>query len=482
VLGLYRRGELVNAIIRTLESIRAGIPSDTTKARFDRIFRPDGSWTVDLHDAALVWARTQRADISWKSAEKALRQSGWVARGDTAGDPETVPRALYALRVLAANDSIGFAAALADLRSAEPTSADAVRLLLQGYAEAQRWYAEAIGFFLTEPWAVRAGRAYSIGDLVREDGQRVRPSPADSLELTPEIRTRLFGYPQALPRYGVPPRLFERLLGAGNETAREWLRQHGSPALLRTLHRLPSGDTTLTLLQVGMETVRVSSVPRQAMENLNGFLEPGDLIAIDPGYSPLLALGAVVHEWQHLFFRRLQLDEFVARHPQRGVSIVRLPGVHPYLAEGLAEWSAERILEPLVARWPLLGLGELEKRAGLARENAEDQHALGYALVRELAGVLGDPAITTRVLLRYAEDPGGIDAEPALRKAWWSYRSDRDYVFAAPARRVLVPEVTFTIEDGYPDVVSTRILVPAGTPPSRATRRTGHESRTDRIP
>jgi hypothetical protein len=33
-------------------------------------------------------------------------------------------------------------------------------------------------------------------------------------------------------------------------------------------------------------------------------------------------------------------------------------------------------------------------------------------------------------------------------------------VFAAPASRVLIPETTFTIEDGYPDVVATRILVP----------------------
>jgi hypothetical protein len=27
---------------------------------------------------------------------------------------------------------------------------------------------------------------------------------------------------------------------------------------------------------------------------------------------------------------------------------------------------------------------------------------------------------------------------------------------------VLIPEVTFTIDDGFPDVVATRILVPTG--------------------
>jgi hypothetical protein len=459
VMGLYRRAELMGAISRTLESIRAAIPSDTTRARFDRIFRSRGSWIIDLHDAALSWARSQDGAVSWESAQRALEQSGWIVRGDTAGGPERVPRALYGLRVLAANDSGGFAAVRADLRSTDPSSAAAVNLLLQGYVEAQRWYAEAIEFFLTEPWADCGGRGCSIADLVRDDWRRVRNSPADSADIIPAIRTRLFGYPQAVPHYGVPPILFRRLVGAENETARQWLQQNGAPALLKTLHRLPGSDTSLVLLQIGTEAVRISSVPRQAEENLNGFLEPADIIAIDPGYSPLLALGAVVHEWQHLVFRRLQLDDFVARQEHTG-PMVRLPGVHPYVAEGFAEWSAERILGSLIDRWPLLGLGELEKRAGLARENADDQHPLGYVLVRQLAAVLHDPAVTTRVLLRHAEDPSGIGAEPALRSAWRPYRKARDYVFAAPTRRVLIPEITFTIEDGYPDVVATRILVP----------------------
>jgi hypothetical protein len=263
-----------------------------------------------------------------------------------------------------------------------------------------------------------------------------------------------------VPHYGVPRSLFDRLVKLDNELAGEWLERHGPAALLKALRRLPAGDTSLTLLQFGRETVRLTSLPRQSRESLNGFLEPRDLLAIDPGYSPLLALGAVVHEWQHLAFRQLQLEEFAAGLPAQLPSIVGLPGIHPYVAEGFAEWSAERILAPLVARWPLLGLGELEKRAGLARENADDQHPLGYALVRELATVLGTPALTSRMLLRYAEDPAGIEMEPRLRVAWRKHRDADDYVFAGGGRRVLIPEVTFTIEDGYPDVIASRILVP----------------------
>ncbi len=58
-MGLYRRQELTSAAARTLDAIRSSIPGDTTRARFDRIFRPRGNWIVDLHDAALAWAQTR---------------------------------------------------------------------------------------------------------------------------------------------------------------------------------------------------------------------------------------------------------------------------------------------------------------------------------------------------------------------------------------------------------------------------------------
>jgi hypothetical protein len=201
-------------------------------------------------------------------------------------------------------------------------------------------------------------------------------------------------------------------------------------------------------------------VPGQARESLNGFLEPRDAIAIDPGYSPLLALGAVVHEWQHLIFRRRQLRALVAGYAEANSPSVELPGIQPYLAEGFAEWSTERILVPLVTRWPLLGLGELEKRAGLAHIGTDDPHTLGYALVRALAGALPNPSVTTDLLLKYADHPSGVVAEPLLRRAWGKYRGTPDRNLATPGHRLLIPEVTFTIEDGFPDIIATRILIP----------------------
>jgi hypothetical protein len=381
----------------------------------------------------------------------------WLNTSDSLAE-EAVPRALYGLTVLAATDSAAFRVVRSQLWRADSVSAAAVLLLLAGYSESQDWVVKALGFFLTQPWVPDGGRGHSLADYVRDDWRRVGNSAED--QGLPEIRARLFGHPQAVPHYGVPPALFRRLVRADNASARNWLELHGEARLLRTLSWLPPGDTSLVLLQVGSESIRLTTVPRQSRESLNGFLEPEDAIAIDPGYSPLLALGTVVHEWQHLLFRRRQLEDFTRKLPAREAAVVELPGIEPYLAEGFAEWSTERILAPLVARWPLLALGELEKRAGLAGEDTEEQHTIGYALVRALALELPDPAAATKLLLRNATHPYNLGTERALRRAWRGYSGKPDRVFRVPASKILVPEVTFTIEDGFPEVIGSRILIP----------------------
>lgn len=461
VMGLYSRSEMLSAQRRTLEAIRQGIPSETTRAHFDRIFRPRGEWIIDIHDAALAWARTHMPGLSWESARRGLTAANWMPRNDSRSSSEALPGALYGLTVLAASDSAAFAAVKADLWHADSVSAVTVLTLLSGYDESRRWYAEALGFFLSQPW-VPNGAGRSIGDYVREAWSSESHPPGKSDFELPEVQTRWFGYPQAVPRYGIPQTLFQRLVKNHNESATEWLEHHGQPGLLHTLHRLPTGDTSLslTLLRTGSESFRLTTVPRQARESLNGFLEPRDAIAIDPGYSPLLALGAVVHEWQHLIFRRRQLQTFAVGYAAASSPSVELPGIQPYLAEGFAEWSTERILVPLVTRWPLLGLGELQKRAGLARTGTDDPHTMGYALVRALAEALPNPSVTTDLLLKYADHPSGVVTEPLLRRAWGKYRGTPDRNLAMPAHRALIPEVTFTIEDGFPDIIATRILIP----------------------
>jgi hypothetical protein len=114
----------------------------------------------------------------------------------------------------------------------------------------------------------------------------------------------------------------------------------------------------------------------------------------------------------------------------------------------------------LAERWPLLSLGELEKRADMVQQGTDEQHALGYALVQALAMQLPDPAEVTSLLLQHAEHPSRILAHPSIRKAWSKYRDGPDRTLPGPTYGTLIPEVTFTLEDGFPDVVSTRIRLP----------------------
>jgi len=460
VMGLYHRAELLEASRRTLEAIREAIPSDSTRARFDAIFRSHGQWVVDLHEAALAWVRSRNPAIHWADAWRSLAAAHWVDPSDSSIAQEAIPRALYGLALLSETDSAAFSDARAGLWRADSSSAMPVFALLQGYAAARQWYAAALGFFLNQPW-IPDGGGRSVRDLVNDEWRHVLAS--DTAVPIPAIEPHWFGYPQAVPHYGVPPRLFARLVRAENPTGTEWLRRQGQAGLLRSLRSLPQGDSTLVLLQTSSETLRLTTVSRQARESLNGFLEPQDAIAIDPGYSPLLGLGAVVHEWQHLLFRRCQLERYADGLGHRDTRIVRLPAVEPHLAEGFAEWSAERILDPVVRRWPLIGLGELEKRAGLVQAHSDDQHALGYALVRALAAALPQLELTTELLLRYADAPAGLLNEPKLRKAWSQYHGGSQVAAGAASPRILMPEVTFTIEDGVPDVESTRILLPPGS-------------------
>ena len=274
-------------------------------------FAPRGNWIVDLHDAALAWAQTRSPGMTWSKAIPALTAVRWLDPKDSLIS-EAVPRAIYGLMLLATTDSTALAAIESDMIKADAVSAEAVRLLLGGYAEGRRWYADALGFFVTQPWIPDGAQGQSLAGLVqREWGLLTGTSTL--VGKVPAIRPHLFGYPQAVPQYGVPAELFRRLIVPENGIAHVWLQRHGQTALLRTLRWLPPGDTSLVVLQAGSESIRLTTAPRQSRESLNGFLEPADAIAIDPGYSPLLALGAVVHEWQHLLFRRNQLQSFAQR-------------------------------------------------------------------------------------------------------------------------------------------------------------------------
>ena len=88
------------------------------------------------------------------------------------------------------------------------------------------------------------------------------------------------------------------------------------------------------------------------------------------------------------------------------------------------------------------------------------------ALSRALAG--NDTAVVS-LLTRAAVPPGAaiVVADPRVRHAWNGFLEVPDRTSQAPSRRALVPELTFTIEDDFPDLVRTRVVTPQSGPRRR---------------
>ena len=448
-MGTAFREETRAAVARTLAAMHAQIPTPAVRTRFDRLFRPRGEWLVDLHDAALALARAGSPDLDIASAGAGLAAIGW----QPAGVPpiEAIPIALYRLHALRSSDSSAYALLMEAMRKSAPASANAVGSMLGAYEAAEAWHGAALRFLLAERWIAGPQGSQSIAELM----QRSWADRIDSV-IVPEIGQRLFRYPQAVPRYGVPGGLFPRLVQEENLSARQWMQRHTGAGLLEALRHLETSFGASAVLEAPAETLRITSVREQAAHSANGFLEPRDAILVDPGYVPLLALGAVVHEWQHLLEERRRRLALVGA---TGEMLV-LPAIDPFIAEGVAERSTELLLAPIVAQFPLVGMAEVEKRTRLAAVSRDEHHVLGYAMIRALEAAAGSPARLRELIELAGNDPSAAARSPELTAAWRSHERAADLRLDAPSRRVLVPETTFTVEDRYPDVLETRILTP----------------------
>jgi hypothetical protein len=439
-MGLYRREEMVQAAVKVLEQVRQGIARDTLAARFDYLFRPAGTWQVDIHDVALARARRALRTVTWESARPALAAAGLLP-GNSPPELATIPLTLYRLYALRTSDSLAYHATLLQMLTPDPPeSRNAVLALLEGYESASQWYVAALRLLLEQP-VFESGT--SIADRVATFWRR----PVT----VPEIQARIYGYPEGAARVGADSLLLRRLVQPLNAPAEEWWSRHRTPDLLTALHRLPppSGHTYLDLPG---QRYRITSVGQAAAESFSGFLEPRDLILLDPSYEPLLALGTLVHEWQHVLHEHLRDSAGVL--PAAGGS-VRLTQLDPFLAEGLAEWASEQILLPLSERYPLLRLGEVEKRMSLVDD---DPHVLGYAMVRTVSMVLRDHHGTVALLLKAGTDPALVLRDPRVVSAWRGLN--------APDRNIprrggvnLVPETSFQLIDEEPDVLETHIRI-----------------------
>ena len=458
VLGLNQRAEVLAAVQHTLEQLRAVLPADTARAQFDAIFRPGGNWRLDLHGAALDIARLRSRRLQWDDVVPALVATGSI--GDSSAAAAAVPRAMERLLMLRRADSTAVARLLATAAATAPVSARSLGILLAAYPEAEDWHREALAFLLRARWITQDGALRSPTEVVRAAWLAIMPGDSARTRATPAIGSHLFGQPQAVPRYGVSAASMARLVTPLNSSGGRWLDRHGSSEMIAMLHLLEAPGSGELLVARADEALRVVSVKQRAGESTSGFLEQQEVIAVEPSYIPVLALGAVLHEWGHLLAEGWRFDQAVLAAADSGE--VPLPGVNPWLVEGIAETWTDLVLAPIVSRLPLFGLAEAEKRVRL-QGNELDPHVTGYLVARAAIGAAGTRGTAAPASIRHlieAGDPARMAADPLFAGTFRDPGDVAPLIIPAPSRRFLVPESIFTVDTRFPDPVSTVIRMP----------------------
>lgn len=447
-LGVLNRSVTIDAERATLMAIERGITDPAVHRRFVALFHPAGNWIVDLHDAAL-----RSASIAQPTFELGLVRPALQAMGEPGADTastEHLLTAVYRLLQLGTTDSAAFVALLQNAGPGIDPSRKALLTLLDGYQSALGWHAAALTFLLTDSWLPAGLPGHSVADLVRGLG-------IGFADAAPAIRPRLLGYVQAFPHVRLPDNWIDSLVRAENPNAHEWLIRHGRSDLLLVLHHLPAAvDTGAVIAEAGTE-YRLSTVGREARMREAGFLEPADEIVTEAGLSPLLSVQTAVHEWIHILHEHAREKTGRAWRMSPSGSAHYQP-VTPVLAEGFAEWEAERAMAPLLTTFPLLGIFETEKRSAMAAESPDDPHLVGYRLVGGVAGRLGEPGVI-RLFVQRATDPDELARAPELKLARPPSARSRGGSSVIAARSVL-PETRFTVDDTYPQVIGVRIVVP----------------------
>jgi hypothetical protein len=230
--------------------------------------------------------------------------------------------------------------------------------------------------------------------------------------------------------------------------------------LTTVLHLLESSARSDLFVARHDERLRVVSVKQRAEESMSGFLERQEAVAVEPSYIPLLALGAVLHEWGHLLAEGWRFDQAVLAAPDSGEVV--LPGLNPWLVEGIAEVWTDLVLDPIVSRWPLIGVAEAEKRVRLAGSEL-DPHVTGYLMARAAIRAAAMKGTAAPVAIRHlieAGGPAGVLEDPLFASGLRDPENVVPLIIPAPSRRFLVPETTFTVDTRFPDLVSTTIRTP----------------------
>ena len=433
----------VRVAARALLSRIAAGPAGTPE--FLRLFRDGSGWKLDLHDAALAEARHYLYAFRLDQAADGLRQLGELGeRRDSAAVRESAWR----LWCRAGTDSAQVFTGIDSLSHRAPEAASAVRALLAGYDDAARWWRDALRWLLLHAWV-----ATSRGD--RSPAQLVAAFwGVDSMPLPDIVATR-FGDAAAMPVAGaasIGPYLFR----PRNASAREWLAGEGMQQAFASWLPIRWGESPLTVVIRG-DAETVVSPWAQAEARPAGFFGPRDAVRIDPGIIPVVAVAVFVHEWHHLVAARRRLR---GPHPAAltddGTEL-RLRELDPWLAEGFAEWATDESLRPGRPALSLLLFSQAVKR--LAAQDSTDPHLLGYRLVRAAAARTTTSSLRDR-LVAALHDPAAFARQLGL-----TGRGRLPLLeLHRPPNAAVIPEVTFTWDDGLAFDMTRRLVIPDTRP------------------
>lgn len=442
-LGLDPDGRRVSALL--LARIAASPAADTD---FRRLFGANGTLraSLDLHDFAMNRALALSANVAPLLARALPRFVGLQPFDPS--DAGMLRVAAWSAWQRARHDSTA-RAAIDSLDVADHAAALALRTLVQGYEDGMQWWLEAVQWLLTHRWIETPTGWRAPVDLVAAFWGRA------DLRL-PRIEAVSYGAVQAVPVIGAGP-LGARLVVPRNAAAAEFLAGTGYVDALDVWRGLePIGPLTFDL---GARSWPVAAPSEIARARLGGFLAGRDAIRIEPGILPLIAVGTIVHEWQHLLFEGARLEGRAPGLVETPAQLQLLDG-SPWLAEGGAEWATERTLSAAKDVLPLLLFMEAQKRASIARGNRDDPHALGYLLVRAAADRTAEATLRDR-LVRLLHDPAAFARESRLDGGAAGVAPLR---LSPPATRAVIPEITFTWDDGVAEHLVRRLRVPT-TPP-----------------
>ncbi|MEO5826153.1 MAG: hypothetical protein ABIR59_09725 [Gemmatimonadales bacterium] len=447
---LIRRGQRLalgfdrpsrDAMKLVLERIATTAVAD---AEFTRIFRGPGGLRLDLHEVAVQAARIRAPQFGLDAATRALIRLQLVAPGTR--DTIATYEGAWRLWSRMGRDSARVFRQLDSLAVVDAVGARDMRALLTGYTDASRWWISAVVWLMTHPWLMRDdGNVVSPVDLVSAFWSKA------SLPL-PAIEPIRFGGVQAVPVIG-GSRLGVRLVRPANASAAEWLAQGGVDAALRTWHDLDTDEGIV--LDMGSMSARVTAPAAVARGRLGGFLAAQDAIRIEPGIMPVLAVATLVHEWQHLLFEGGRLEGAGWGIVESGREL-RILDSDPWLGEGAAEWATETALAPVHRGMPMLAFMEAEKRSGIALASDDDPHVLGYLLVRALVERADNVVQVRDRLLRHLHDPAAL----AAAFGWPRPDGAATITLARPVTRAVIPEITFTWDEGVAELVQRRLIVP----------------------